>query len=82
MPYIKQARRPVLEALISELLCNIESDGEVNYVITRIIDEIYKGTYESMSAGVGVLETAKHEFIRRRLNPYEDKKIKENGDVY
>jgi hypothetical protein len=35
-----------------------------------------------MNEIVGALECCKQEFIRRKLNPYEDKKIKENSDVY
>jgi hypothetical protein len=31
---------------------------------------------------VGALEQAKDEFRRRVVHPYEDLKIKENGDVY
>ena len=31
---------------------------------------------------VGTLVLTTVEFIRRMVNPYEDKKIAENGDVY
>jgi len=31
---------------------------------------------------IGALEACKLEFYRRAVVPYEDKKIKENGDVY
>jgi hypothetical protein len=31
---------------------------------------------------VGALDGAKAEFQRRVVAPYEDKKIRENGDVY
>jgi len=41
-----------------------------------------KPSYSDYNALVGVLECAKLEFYRRAVAAYEDKKIKENGDVY
>ena len=38
--------------------------------------------YQAINDIVGAVEGAKLEFVRRIVNPYEDKKIKENGDVY
>ena len=57
-------------------------DGILNYVITRLIDILYKTSYTDLNAAIGMLECAKQELYRRRLAPYEDEKIKENGDVY
>ena len=66
------------------------SPGELNYWITNELLE-YLARRASLDNGqgyahysevVGVLECVKQEFIRRILNPYEDKKIKENGDVF
>lgn len=57
-------------------------DGELNYVISTLIDELYDRNYASLNAAIGVLECAKLELYRRILGPYEDKKIIENGDVY
>jgi hypothetical protein len=57
--------------------------GEVNYVISSIIWELfkYKRSYTIGNNLIGVLECVKQEFYRRQLAPYEDKKIKENGDL-
>jgi hypothetical protein len=60
-------------------------DGDVNYVITRLIERMYGGQftyYEMMNRGLGVLEAVKLEFYRRRMAPYEDKKAKQNGEVF
>jgi hypothetical protein len=38
--------------------------------------------YQTVNDIVGALEGAKMEFYRRAAAPYEDLKIKENGDVY
>ena len=59
--------------------------GELNYRITQLIDE-YMWTmsdgYQTINDIVGALESAKLEFYRRVVAPYEDTKMQENGDVY
>lgn len=79
MPYIK----PVLRTEQTELWP--DSAGELNYAITKLcLDYIKRNGGMSYAIGnevVGVLECAKLEFYRRKLAPYEDKKIKENGDI-
>jgi len=58
---------------------------ELNYVITSICIEYLntKGkNYQAVNDIVGALEGAKLEFYRRIAAPYEDMKIKQNGDVY
>jgi len=87
MPYIKPERRKkytkVLEDLISILksLPPEEVDGELNYVVTKILKEVYPLRYYHINKAVGVLECIKQEFYRRVAAPYEDLKIKESGDV-
>ena len=39
-------------------------------------------SYATINDIIGALEGAKMEFYRRVVAPYEDEKIKENGDVY
>ncbi len=83
VPYIKKSIR---EQFGINKLFNCYSDvGELNYVLTIVIKEYMqeKGLNYTVANGiVGALECCKHEFQRRILDPYEDKKIKENGDVY
>ncbi|RJS75903.1 hypothetical protein CW712_03325 [Candidatus Bathyarchaeota archaeon] len=87
MPYIKPERRKkytkVLEDLISILksLPPEEVDGELNYVVTKILKEVYPLRYYHINKAIGVLECIKQEFYRRVAAPYEDLKIKESGDV-
>lgn len=62
-----------------------ETSGELNYQITKLIFEYFKGNggrYQQINDILGALEGAKLEFYRRIVAPYEDKKITENGDVY
>lgn len=59
------------------------TDGEVNYVITRIIDRMYdNNNYRGYNSAMGVLDCVAREFYRRRVIPFEERKLKENGDVY
>jgi hypothetical protein len=39
-------------------------------------------SYRILNNAVGAAESAKTEFQRRIVGPYEDSKIAENGDVY
>lgn len=82
MPYIKQEQRENL----GESFVNTPKDaGELNYVLTNVIFKYYKvngGRYQQVNDILGALEGAKLEFYRRIAAPYEDIKIKENGDVY
>ena len=79
MPYIKKDRRQTAES------GGMKTCGELNYYITDLIC-LYmyeKGlSYQSINDVIGALEGAKTEFYRRVAEPYEDKKIEENGDVY
>lgn len=84
MPYIKaEDRTELLDPDNEERLP--ETAGELNFTITIIIDEYFKrmgGRYAQINDVLGALEGAKLEFYRRVAAPYEDTKIKENGDVY
>ena len=58
-------------------------DGEVNYTITRILDALYgMGGYYVFNRAMGVVDCVGREFYRRKVAPYEDEKVLENGDVY
>ena len=90
MPYIPKHSRQVFDNSVSEIVENLTlfatkpvSSGEINYVISSIIWRIFDQlpSYTLANDLVGVLECVKQEFIRRRLNDYEDKKILENGDL-
>ena len=82
MPYIKQQRR----AKMANNLCP-DNAGELNYIITELcLLYLYSRpkmtNYEALNDIVGALECAKLEFYARKVRPYEDIKIKENGDIY
>ena len=79
MPYIDKRIRGHMH------LVDAESEGELNYQITKLIDSylLRKGLkYATINTVIGVLECAKLELYRRVAADYEDLKCEENGDVY
>ena len=90
MPYILPARRDILflyDEKTRRLQINtveIGGLGDLAYIIYRLL-QLYivkhGRNFAILNAIVGVLETTKGEFERRILTPYEDRKMRENGDV-
>jgi hypothetical protein len=88
MPYIKQEDRDFLkdvsDKIVAELkpLSNDDLVGELNYVISKICWGLADPPrYSRLNAIIAVLEAAKLEMYRRKVAPYEDIKIVENGDI-
>lgn len=91
MPYIKQDRREVFDPEIGVLVDKLTNhsntepaSGEVNYVISKLLVGILRkrGTsYGLANLLHGALVCVQLEFYRRWVAPYEDIKIKENGDI-
>ena len=89
MPYINGWDRAkfasVLAALGDVVKAEGLTNGELNYLLTNlglIYLDRHGRSYGTISDVVKALECAKLEFVRRILNPYEDRKKEENGDVY
>lgn len=86
MPYIPSERRHSICSLgFDGGIGHPDTAGELNYWLTLACIEYlgHKGrSYQTINDIVGALEGAKLEFYRRIAAPYEDTKIKENGDVY
>lgn len=83
MPYIRQDLRAHL--LPTDYPRRARNAGELNYQFTMLAIQYVNDmglSYEVLNGVVGALESAKAEFQRRVVAPYEDRKIKENGDVY
>ena len=81
MPYITESAREQIALQVGRMP---NTAGELNYCFTYLalayID--HRGlSYEILNDAVGALECAKQELLRRVVAPYEDRKIKENGDI-
>ena len=82
MPYIKEIDRYALNRALPINILNDLSAGDLNYFITKLLLKQKPRNYEDYNRLIGVLECVKLELYRRAIVSYEDKKIKENGDVY
>ena len=63
----------------------MEGSGELNYLFTRLALRYMEQrglSYQTINDIVGALEGAKMEFYRRIAIPYEQSKIRTNGDVF
>lgn len=81
MPYITQNHRHEVDTGSR----GVRTDGELNYVITQLVDNYIAQqglTYSAINRAIGALECAKLELYRRVAVPYEEKKRSENGEVY
>lgn len=90
MPYIKQEDRKKFDSLIEDVVDALtdhgfanHKPGELNYFVSRVITEIFRKnpSYTLGNSIDGTLGCIEKEFYRRILAPYEDSKIKENGDI-
>lgn len=91
MPYIQTKYRNVLDPHIEKLAAELNElqesgmqyyAGCFNYVVTRLLTLTVKRRYMDMALAMGNLASIAQEFYRRVVAPYENKKCKENGDVY
>ena len=85
MPYIKQQDRDKFGTFVASMTSlNINSPGELNYLITMLTHRYLNmspESYQMYNNALGALEGAKLELYRRHIAIYENEKIKENGDV-
>lgn len=92
MPYIKEQDRKVFDNILPPLIALILNPlqfgtrakaGVLNYIFTLILKSVLDDDkrYDTANSLIGALECCKLELYRRHIAPYEDLKIKENGDV-
>ena len=87
MPYILQDERDEHDEWLDALIQGLEEDGfragTVTYAIYKIVACWFKSEpcYETICKIRGVLAGVLSEFDRQFAFPYEDEKIKANGDV-
>lgn len=86
MPYLTKERKAFFnEFLPVGIFYDGSKSGELNYCLTSLCLTYLEGkaeSYQTYNDIVGALESCKLEFYRRMVAEYENKKIKENGDVF
>jgi hypothetical protein len=82
MPYVKKEKRPTLNKVV-ELMKEVEikADGDLNYILYAYCKKYVTPSYNNYKNYVGELNECLTEIRRRLLAPYEEEKIKENGEV-
>lgn len=80
MPYLKERDRESIDAGVRPA-----TPGELNYAITKHLVDYVEDlhlSYITINDILGALEGAKQEFYFRVAFPYEQAKMRQNGDVY
>ena len=84
MPYIKDKDKAEMSDAINDLRIWILSKGDLNYAICELVGKIILDTgisYTNISEWIDGVHGAEEELRRRLLNPYENFKAVQNGDV-
>lgn len=82
MPYIKRARREIMDKVVSEMWsAGVSANGDLNYILYAFCKRCVDPSYNNYKNFCGELRQCATEIERRLLGPYEDTKIEENGDV-
>lgn len=82
MPYIKKKERAKLDKIIKSMAAwPIVADGDLNYMLFKYCRDHVPRSYNHLKNYIGELRQCATEIERRILGPYEDEKIRENGDV-
>jgi hypothetical protein len=84
MPYIKLMKRVPMEVHLNGLATHLTNGGDMNYCFSMLCKhfiETFGESYANYSTCISSLECAKLELYRRKIAPYEDQKIEENGDI-
>jgi len=82
MPYIKQEERARCDLVVKQMAdSGIKANGDLNYILFKYCKEYIQPSYNNYKNCIGELQETVAEIRRRLLAPYEDQKIRENGDV-
>jgi len=86
MPYISsESRLRNLNLKSKGLDPVLDSPGTLNYEISLLIKDylkVHKMSYQTINDILGALDGASREFYRRIVEPYENTKLTQNGDIY
>lgn len=95
MPYVIKEKRPVLDIIVQAMArvydvpkgpyysdgSKLKADGDLNYILFAFCKRHVKPSYNNYKNFRAELLESAGEIKRRLLDPYEDQKKEENGDV-
>ena len=82
MPYIHPSLRPEMNEVVDFMIKKgVAPDGRLSYVLFKLCKKIVQPSYNNYKNYRAELKECAGEIKRRWMNPYEDKKKKQNGDV-
>ena len=82
MPYIKKEAREKMDQIVEQMHdSGVVANGDLNYILFAYCKRHVAPSYNNYKNFVGELHQCATEIERRILAPYEEDKIKENGDV-
>ena len=84
MPYIKRIARKIIDEIVGDAHFSVAANGSLNYFLVKLMltrRKLEGESYTFYKNYLGELEMAQTEIYRRYVAPYEDKKMRENGDV-
>jgi len=81
MPYIKAEDREMLDVVLDKLHPGL-SAGELAYIVYRLLlKATLGGSFVTFATMTGAVLAATREFNLRIVDPYENSKRADNGDV-
>lgn len=82
MPYIKPKNRPEMDKIVKKMEeIGVIANGDLNYILFKYCKNNIIHSYNNLKNYCGELRQCATEIERRILGPYENDKIKDNGDV-
>ncbi len=83
MPYVKQEDRPRLDKVVAAMKdAGVKVDGDLNYILYAFMIRHIKPSYNNYKNYRAELKECAKEVWRRKMVPYENTKIDENGDIF
>ena len=82
MPYIKKEKR-ILPNKVIKAMCDakIVANGDLNYILFKFCKDYVTPSYNNYKNFIGELRQCANWIEQELLNPYEEEKKIENGDV-
>ena len=84
MPFTTPERRALVDPLLDPLIEKLRvegNNGDVTYVIYKILVRLFYGSFDRLGDALKVITSAGLQFWNDKMCPYEDEKRRLNGDI-